>query len=243
MLRSYALAPGTLRRFLRRMFWRFQLIVTISFLAFGLYLTWFSRPILWPRVLPIVVIIALAYFFVIFFNYRQQVRLLYSIRYELDGSSIIYRQVGQELRRLMRADIAQAQQRRDGLWIQNVDGTMNLLVPKGLARDGDEDFLQTLDAWVGVERKEEARPASKVGLLFFAVAAALIILIFINNLWVTVPLGVALFILGILLERRLERSQTVAPGTARMYSLAFSFLIFIIIMKSCMLGIGMALIR
>lgn len=225
------------------MFWRFQIIVTVSFLAFGLYLAWFARPVQWPRVLPIIGIIALVYFVVIFFNYRQQVRLFYSIRYELDGSSIIYRQVGQDLRRIMRADISQAQQRRDGLWIKTVDESMSMLIPKGLARDGDEDFRQTLDAWVGIEPAVEGRRTRKVSLVLLAIAGALLILVFANSLWIIAPMGVALVLLGAIAERQMTRSYSLTPGAARMYSMAFSFLIFILIMKSCMLGIEMALAR
>src|SRR5574338_1164844 len=123
MLRIYALAPETLRRMMRRTFWRFQALVTASFLVFGLYLAFLAGPVRWQVAGPILILIALAYFFVIFFYYRVQLRVLYSARYEIDGSSISYRQAGQNVLRIMRTDIASVRVRKDGLWIETNDNS------------------------------------------------------------------------------------------------------------------------
>ena len=236
MLHTYALAPDTLRRMLRRVFWRFQIITTISFLAFGLYLAWFGQPVNWQLAGPAVGLIALAYFFILFLNYRQQLRILYSVRYEIDNSSITYRQHGQEPLRVMRADITAVQERNDGLWIETVSGSSNLLVPCGLARDGDDLVRRTLSSWTGLD-PAQGYPRSPVAtVVLIGLGGAILVLLFANNLWLILLFGLAILAYGLYTERRLVRTSDAAPGTVRMYNLAFSFLIFVIIMKSCILS-------
>ncbi len=243
MLRVYALAPETLRRIMRRTFWRFQALVTFSFLMFGLYLAFLGGPIRWEAAGPILVVIALAYFFAIFFFYRTQLRALYSARYEIDGSSIAYRQAGQDPLRIMRADIASVHVRKDGLWVETTDQSASLLIPRGLARDGDEDFRETLGAWVGVV-PIEARPRAPLGPQFaIAIGGSLLVLLFANSLVIILPLLVAAVVMGFGLEQRLALEGERGAGHARMYSLAFNFLIFVILMKSCLIASALVLGR
>ena len=51
LLHTFALSPVTLNKFLRRSFWRFQLISTLSFLVFGVYLALNPQPVNWPVLL------------------------------------------------------------------------------------------------------------------------------------------------------------------------------------------------
>ncbi len=241
MLRSYALAPETIRRFLRHAFWRFQGITTLSFLLFGLYLAWFGRPVNWSFAGPLVGIIALAYFFIIFFNYRQQIRILYSARYEIDEAGLAYRQLEANSMRLMRADLKEAQERKDGLQVETVEG-VTLLVPYGLARDGDFDFRSTLQAWVGVKPLPPSQSAPRFWLFILEGVGALAILVFANSLWVIVPLIVFVIAFGAYTERRLAKVHDVPPGIVRMYNTAFSFLIFVIFMKACLVIFNLLLV-
>lgn len=243
MFRTYALAPETVQRMLRRTFWRFQLLVTASFLVFGLYLAFFAGPVRWELAGPMVFLIALAYFFIIFFNYRSQLRLLYSIRYELDGSSIIYRQVNQDPLRIMRADILAVEPRRDGLLIHTVDSEVKLLVSFGLARTGDSDVRGTLDAWVGIGPEEKRPSAPMRRLMTFGVGSSLLILLFANSLLSTIVLGILVVVLGVVTERRLIHVQEAPPGVVQMYNMAFSFLVFVLVMKSCFISMAMAIAR
>lgn len=241
MLRVYALAPETLRGLMRGTFWRFQALVTASFLAFGLYLAFLSGPVRWQAAGPIVALIALAYFFVIFFFYRTQLRALYGARYEIDGSSIAYRQLGHDVLRIMRADITGVRARKDGLWIETSDPTVSLLVPYGLARDGDADFRDTLGAWTGIAPLE-ARPRGMLGAqAALAVGAALLVVLFANSLTVILPLLAVVLVLGFRLEPRLSPMGERAVGQARMYTLAVNFLIFVILMKACLIGASLTL--
>lgn len=239
MLRTYALSPDTLRRFLWRTLLRFQVIVTLSFLVFGLYLALFAKPVDWSFASLIMFVIGLAYFFIIFFNYRQQARMLFSVRYDIDGNSIIYRQRGQDVLRIMRADITYVLERGDGLWIETRDPRVRLLIPYGLARDGDADMLNTLQAWTEVERRADHRNPLP-WLLIIGLLGALLILLFANTLYLILPLGALLVAFALFTERRVGRNYPTFPGIVRMYSMAFSFLIFIILMKSCFIGLALA---
>jgi hypothetical protein len=147
MLRSYALAPETIRRYIRRMFWRFQIITALSFLAFGLYLAFLARPVDWRAAAPLVGLIALVYFAIIFYYIRQQLRLLYSERFELDDGNITYRQGKKPPLHISRDDIVRVHERKDGIDIETSDPHTRLFIPYGLARDGDSDFRTTLQTW------------------------------------------------------------------------------------------------
>ncbi len=236
MLRTYALAPDTIRRFLKRTFWRFQLIALLSFLGFSGYLALMSGPIQWDVAGPIVVIIALAYFFIIFFNIRQQLRSLYAIRYEIDDSSVIYRQQKQMPIQISRANILQVHERTDGIWIETTTPNTDLFVPFGLAREGDTDFYNTLQAWVKIQPLSRKRRFS-AWLWLFGLGGSLLVILFANNLWVIIPLGLFFLAFGAYAEQRLKRASNVPFTTIRMYNMAFSFLIVVITMKACLLGI------
>jgi len=237
LLRTYALSPEALRGYLRRTFWRFQIIVTLSFLLFGLYLALFARPIRWVIVIPMLVVIALAYFFIIFLNYRHQMRVLYSVRIELDGSGVIYNQFGQEPLRISRADITQARERNDGLFIETVDPRLKMLIPNGLARDGDQAVRQDVAAWVKIKPNEASAREGLFWARMGAYGAAFMILLFVNQFWLAALLGLALFAYGSYTQARLNRVHFDSPGTVRFYSSALTFIIFIILMKSCLLGL------
>lgn len=241
MVRVFALAPETLRRILRRTLLRFQALVTVSFLAFALYLTFLSTPVRWQLAGPIVGIVALAYFLVIFFNYRQQLRLLYSIRYEMDHSAIIYRQANQAPLRLMRADVTGAVERKDGLWIETVDGA-GLLILNGLARNGDQEMRSVVENWVEIRRAVPQQGAPFGRMVLIGLAGMLVVLLFANRLEIILPLGVLALVTGLYTERRLTRIQDAVPGRMRMYNMAFSFLIFVLIMKSCLIGMAMLMV-
>lgn len=239
MLRIYALAPETVRRIMRRTFWRFLTLATLSILAFGLYLAFFAGPVRWGVAGPIFGVIALAYFFVIFFQYRSQLRLLYSVRCEIDGSGISYKQAGQPPLRILRSEISSVRVRQDGLWVETTENSPGLLIPLGLAREGDQDFRETLGAWVGVV-PIEARPPAPLGpQLAIALGGSMLVLLFANSLAVILPLLVLVMIVGVGLERRIQASGERGPGLALVYSYGFSFLLFIMIMKSCMIAMLM----
>jgi hypothetical protein len=235
ILHTFSLSPETLRKYLLRSLKRFQVYITISFLLFGLYLAWFAGPVHWPTAIIISAVIALAYFLIIFFNYRQQIRLLYSVRIELDGSGIIYHQLGAEPLRISRADVVRVQEREDGLWIETVDPRINMLVPLGLSRDGDEVVRLMLKKWASVEPliRNSLDPHRWLRIVIYLLA--ILILLFANTLWIIIPLSAAVFVYGVYAERRLARVYDFTPGVKRMYSMAFSFLIFVITMKSCIM--------
>jgi hypothetical protein len=238
MLRSYALAPETVRRLLQSSFWRFQIIAAASFLAFGLYLVSLARPVDWGVAGPMVGIVALAYFFIIFFNFRQQLRTFYSLRYEIDDSSITFRQIRQQPLHISRANIVSVEKRKNGLLIKTTDPGPGLFVPSGLAREGDNDFLTTLQTWVSVTAPD-AQPNVRRWVWLFSLGGSFLVLLFANNLWIVLALGVFLFAFGIYTERRLNRYPSILPETTNMYNMAFSLLILVILMKSCLLGFSL----
>jgi len=244
LLRVYALSPETLNRLLNRMLRQFFLVVTISFLIFGGYLASFGQDVNWPAALLITLFVSLAYFLLIFFQYRRQLRYLYSVRYEVDSSSITFKQAAHPAQRLNRADILSVEDRPDAFWIAAVDPRLNLRIPHGLARDGDEDLRRTFSSWVGVKKVEKEPRGPKVVLLSTGLAAAFAILVFVNTLQLILPLGLLIFVAGNYLEYRLKNHEkNHEPEMLRTYTMTFSFILFIIIMKSCMISISASLSR
>lgn len=242
-MRTYALSPETLRGLLRQTIWRFQGIVTLSFLLLGLYLALFARPVYLPTALPIILIVALVYFLVIFFQYRQQLRLLYSIRVELDGSGIIYREARQEQKRISRADITRVRELKDGFWIQSVDPDLSLFIPFGLARDGDEQVRKDITSWTIIEPPVRQGSMKQRTISWIAWLAILLILLLANSLWVLIPAGVVLLVAGFMFAKRAQYLQEIEPGDHRTSTLVYSFLIFMVVMKSCLLGMTIAFAR
>jgi hypothetical protein len=234
MLRTYALAPNTIRRLLGRTFWRFQMIALASILGFSGYLALQEGPIQWGVAGPILGLIAMTYFFIMFFNMRQQLRTLYSARFEIDDSSVVYRQLKQLPQHISRANIVQVSERPDGIWIENTNPKSNLFIPYGLARDGDSDIFSTLQLWVKVEPLERRR---RIGgwLVVFGAVGALLVLLFANNLWLILSLGLFILAFGTYAEYRLRKNNSVPFTTIRMYNMAFSFLVIIIFLKACLI--------
>lgn len=243
MVQTYALSPKVLRKALQRTFWRFQWIATLSFFVFGVYLASFDQPVNWNTALPLVLVIALAYFLIIFYSYRSQMRLLYSVRVELDNSSVLYRQLGEEPVRIMRADITAVRERKDGFLIETVDPGETLLLPRGLSNDGDQVLRAVLDAWVGVDSSAMVQTKQERGLFFAGLGLGLLVLLFANSLWSILPLGIALTGYGVYVERRLTRQKDTPPGLVRSYNTGFSFLLFMILMKSCFISFLMLTVR
>jgi hypothetical protein len=236
-MRIYALAPSTIRGLLWRSIIRLHVIVTLSFLAFGLFLSLQVRPLNWTPILLIVAITALVYFLVLFYHFRRQMRFLYSVRLELDASGITLRQFQQETLRVARADVYAVKPGKDNLMVHTVNPHAWIELPYGLIGAGDEDLRDTLAVWTGVE-KLPPRPQARNRVVFWlSVLAGLLILLYANSLIVAVPLGVFLLTFGMYVERRVGKTYDMGLQISRTYSLAFSFLIFLIVMKSCLLAL------
>ena len=110
-----------------------------------------------------------------------------------------------------------------------------MLVPTGLARDGDEVVRRAISAWAAIEPLDQTnRPKS--WLTFLGLVGGLGILLFANSLWVILPLGMVLLLYSIYFERRLLQNDNILPGVTRMYTTTFSFLIILVVLKSCFLG-------
>ena len=234
-MRTYPLAPETIRTYLLRAFWRFQLMVTVSFLVFGVFLTTSPNPIHWGWAVSLVVVIALSYFILIFYYYRRQMRVLYSLRIEIGSSYITLRQVWREPLFISRADVEEVSEQIDGLHIKTIDPRLKMVVPYGLAREGDEDVRRELANWLPIVPLPYRVSKTSRLTFWFSLLASLLILMFANSLWVALPLGAFLFIFGTYAEQRLNQTYKVEPYVTQSYSLAFSFLIFLILIKSCLL--------
>ena len=234
-MRTYPLAPETIRAYLLRTFWRFQLIVTVSFLVFGVFLTSSPRPIHWSWAVSLIVVIALSYFILIFYYYRRQMRVLYSLRIEIYPSYIILRQVWREPLFINRADVIEISEQIDGLHIKTNNSRIKMVVPYGLAREGDIDVRRELSNWLPIVPLPYRVSKTSRLTFWFSLLSSLLILLFANTLWVALPLGMFLFIFGTYAEQRLNQTYKVEPYVTQSYSLAFSFLIFLILIKSCLL--------
>jgi len=222
---------------LRRLFWRFQIVATVGFLLFGLYLALFARPIRWAIVIPILAVIGLAYFSIIFVHYRHQMRVLYSVRVELDGSGVIFNRYDQDPLRISRADIIRATERKDGLFIETIYPRLNMLIPNGLARDGDRAVREDVSAWVRIEPVNRRGYQGLYWVRTGAYALAFIILLFVNQFWLSAGTGLLLFGYVVFAGSHFDRIYNITPGTARFYSSALVFVIFLVFMKFCLLGV------
>jgi hypothetical protein len=253
MLRSYALAPETIRRLLRRSFWRFQVIAAISFVGFGLYLALRPGPVDWNSAGPMVALIAVVYFAIIFYQFRLQLRTLYNERYELDDSSITYRQGKQRPMHISRADIARALERSDGISIEISGSHASLLIPRGLAREGDADFRATLGTWVtvqpvaGIDQPPWHR-RFEVWAWGAVVVVALLVMFLFENLWLVAGLGVLVIAFAFVTDRQPGWSRRSAltqrltdlvsenPNRIRVMNMAVGFLVFVILVKFCLIS-------
>lgn len=243
LLRVYALAPETLRRLLRQMILRLLGYTTLSFFLFGVYLALFGGPVRWELALPVTVIIGLAYFLILFSAYRQQLRWLYSVRYEIGASSITLRQRNHAPLTVMRANISGVEGRADGLHIHVLGVEPGMFIPYGLAKDGDEAVRATLGMWTGDRPRPFPGRKGRAQAVWLGLGGSLLVLLFANQLELIIPLGVVALGFGIYTERRMNAKPENDPGKVRTYSAAFTFLIFIIAMKACLISLSMMLSR
>lgn len=234
-MRTFALSPDTIRRQLRRVFWRFQIMVTLSFLAFGGYLA-LNQPVNWAIAAPILAVIALVYFLIIFIHYRQQQRTLNSFRLDAAQSSLTLRQWGQPPLMIARGHIYAIQDRKDGLWIYTADPRIRMHIPRGLDGDGDQVIRALLASWKHVERVYNIRGNPDRITTWLMLIGSVLILLFGNTLYVIVPVAVFLFAFGTYAERRILITHDLGINVSRLYSMAFGFLIFMIAMKTCVLA-------
>jgi hypothetical protein len=234
-MRSYALAPETIRGYLRRTLLRFHIVVVLCFLAFGVFLV--SRPdtIQWTLVLTIVAVTAVAYFTVIFDFYRRQLRAMVSIRIEITNSSIVFRQKDREPIVIHRADVIEVQARKDGLLVLTSYKNIWLLIPYGLSGEGDADVLRELSTWIGLEILPALRNSLISRVFWLCVLSGLLIVIFANSLVTAVIMGALLLLFGIYFEQWMK-SYEVELRVIRTYNMGFAFLVFVIVMKSCLLA-------
>lgn len=235
-MRTFALSPDTIRRQLRRLFWRFQIMVTLSLLAFGGYLA-LNQPVNWAVASPILGVIALVYFLIIIVHYRQQRRALHSFRLDADHSSLTLRLWDQPPLMIARGHIHAIQDRKDGLWIFTADPRYRMHIPRGLEGDGDKVIRALLASWKHVERIYNIRGNPDRITTWLMLVGSLLILLFGNTLYVILPVAIFLFAFGAYAERRILITRDLGINVSRLYSMAFGFLIFIIMMKTCVLAI------
>ena len=232
---TFPLAPETIRMMLLRSRLRAQLIVTITFLVFAVSVTSSGQPVNGWVVGGVIAVLFLADFATIFFSYRSQLRALYSVRIEINSRQVVFRQFNHEPVVINRADVEDLTETRDGLLITTPYARLKMLIPRGLAKNGDFEVRRILSEWAPIDRRQIAGRRTSWLMFWFSVLAGLFILMFANSLLIAVPLGVFLFFFGTYAERRLNSTYDVDPRIIRSYSIAFSFLIVVVMMKSCLM--------
>lgn len=236
MNRVYAISPRSLRKMLRRLVLRSHAVAAAGFVFFGLYLILFA-PAVKPGLLFLILsIVALAYFLVIFFQYRHELRVLYSIRVEINPVGIIYREIKQLAVLITSQNYGGAEEQHRGLLVQLKVPPHELFIPHGLIGDGDFELRQILASWGPFRKLERRRLKLLFRLRLVSFTGAVLILLWINQMWVVVSLGVFLFLFGTYTEMRLMHVHSAEPGVTRLYSASYAFLVFTVLMKSCLLG-------
>ena len=214
-------------------------MVTLSFVLLGVYLLLGAKPIRIEVLAPILLIVCLVYFYVIFYQYRRQLRVLYSVRVKIDGNGITYFELGQKPKRVTKNDFISVEERQHGFWVTSAAHQNGIFLPIGLVSDGDAEVRGLIETWGPLRRLERHKNSVRVKLQWITFTGAAMILLYANHLWIVIALGIFLFAFGTYTEMRLIRVHDVEPGITRLYSASYAFIVFLICVKSCFLGLTM----
>jgi hypothetical protein len=139
-----------------------------------------------------------------------------------------------------REDVYLVQEQREGLYVATYD-YHHLTVPFGLEEDGDAQVRGVLSTWARIRPIPAYRYLSDwplaIGLL-----VSLTVLLLVNALAPALVIGGGLVLYYLVVYLRTRWVYTVDPEVFQSYAMALSFLIFIVVMKLCLL-IPMALMK
>lgn len=232
-MKTYRLSQDFIRAVIRRIWWVYALVIilVISAIVVGnFYAYQESGMIYWEAIILEVVMTMAVIAGSVFFNIRSQQSILRSIRIELGEDGISRSQLRIPPVHIARAEIAEIRTMGKGLCVQSVDKYRNLAILTGLVDENgapaDAEIRATLESWSPIK----PAPASlnvKAILLNVAVLAAIIVIYFAQQIWIVLPLWLAL--VGYLLYGliQLRHYQGVDPRYRRNLTLTYGILIFL----------------
>lgn len=236
---SYRLSQATIRRKLRLAFIRFQLAVIFLLAVLAGYL--FSDPSLrWVAGLPIFLGVLALYGWIAVLHFRHERRRLHALHVDVTERDLRLFSGELLVHSARREDVYQIQEQHAGLRVSTYD-YRHLTVPFGLAEDGDEKVRDALSTWTHIRPIPAYRYLSDwplaIGLL-----VALFVLVLVNSLETALFFGGALAVYYLLVYLRTRWVYDIDPAAHQSYTLAMSFMIFIVILKLCVL-VPMAMVN
>lgn len=227
-MKTYSLAQDTIRRQLRRAFVRFQ--IAVFFILFILAGFLFTD---WVVGLPIFLIVMAAYVFITVTHFRRERRFLHSLRVDLTPDDLRLYLDYHPPAAVERRNVFAVQETHEGLYVSSYD-TKHLTVPFGLADDGDQQVRATLSDWTWIRPIPAYRHLSDVP-LFIGLVVAMTVLVMVNTLYPALIVGGALVLYYLYVYFRVRWVFHLDPEVFRSYTMALTFMIFIIVMKTCIL--------
>lgn len=231
-MKTYSLAQTTIRRQLRRSFVRFQIAVVFILLILAGYLFADSQ-IRWAVGLPIFLIVLAAYIWITITHFRREWRFLHSLRVDLTPNELRLYLDNRPPAAVERRSVFAVQETHQGLYVSAYD-YRHLTVPFGLSEDGDLQVRETLSSWTWIRPIPAYRHLSDAPLVI-GLVVAMFVLVMVNTLYPALIVGGSLVVYYIYVYFRVRWVIQLDPQVFRSYTMALSFMIFIIIMKTCIL--------
>jgi hypothetical protein len=238
-VKTYPLSPTTIRRQLWRAFFRFQVAMFFILMILASYL--FSDPPLrWVVGLPIFLVVLAVYAWITITHFRRELNFLRTLRVDLTERDLRLHTGFRPPAAVSRDDVYAVQELHEGLYVSTYD-YKHVTVPFGLDEDGDEQVRDTLSSWKWIRPIPAYRYLSDWP-LFIGLMVSMIVLILVNSLVPALIVGGSLALYYLIVYLRVRWVYDLDPQVFHSYTMALMFMIFIILMKLCLL-IPMAAMR
>ena len=231
-MKSYPLAPETIRRELRRAFIRFQIAVIFILMILAGYL-FADPPLRWGVGLPIFLVVLAVYGWITVIHFRRERNFLQALRVDVTDRDLRLYTASRPPAEVNREDVFAVQEMKNGLYVSTYD-YHELTVPFGLDQDGDAQVRDTLSAWTWIRPIPAYRYLSDLP-LFIGLLVSMIVLVLVNSLTPALIVGGALVLYYLVVYLRVRWVYQVDPQVFRSYTMALFFMVFIILMKLCLL--------
>lgn len=206
--------------------------MVLCLLVLATYL--FSDPaVRWLVGLPIFLAVLAAYIYITITHFRRERHFLENLRVDLTSKDLRLHLDGRSPLSVEGRDVFSVEETYEGLAIATYD-YRKLTIPSGLAGDGDDQVRDMLTGYTWIRPIPAYRYLPDLP-LFVGLTVALVVLVMVNTLYSALFVGGGLLLYFTIVYLRVRWVFHIDPQVFRSYTLALSFMMFIIIMKTCIL--------
>ncbi len=236
-MKTYTLSPQGISRIRRRFLQRMSLFLGIICLAVvGVNLWVIPNNGMTATIASIIVCIGVMTF-ALLRVLSQNKEIWESIRIEITDEYIARSQVRIPQIRITRQEITSIEERDGGICIRTDDESKTLFIPSDLDENDYQEIRNKLSSWIAIQPKsQKAKTQNAILLVLLIVGFGILFLSW--SLWVVLLAGVSLTGYYVYYYWSLRKTKGIDPKFRRSTLISILFLLFVMIMKVCLLSGG-----